>query len=90
MNHLCHIFLSQGDPELLIGNFIGDMVLPGERRLLGPGIQKGIDLHYFIDKTVDQHPVYKSGIEILRSVSYTHLDVYKRQQESVQFFFSFT
>lgn len=67
MNHLCHIFLSQGDPELLIGNFIGDMVLPVERRKLAPGIQKGIELHYFIDKTVDQHPVYRSGMELLRS-----------------------
>jgi len=67
MNHLCHIFLSQGDPELLIGNFIGDMILPFEKKLLPPGVQKGIELHYFIDKTVDQHPVYKSGMGLLRS-----------------------
>jgi acyl carrier protein phosphodiesterase len=67
MNHLCHIFLSQGDPELLIGNFIGDMILPSEKKHLPPGIQKGIELHYFIDKTVDQHPVYRSGMSILRA-----------------------
>lgn len=67
MNHLCHIFLSQGDPDLLIGNFIGDMVLPAERKSLPPGIQKGIELHYFIDRTVDQHPVYKAGMDLLRS-----------------------
>ena len=43
------------------------MVHPSEKKLLPHGIQKGIELHYFIDRTVDQHPVYKSGMNLLRS-----------------------
>ncbi|MEP7267081.1 MAG: ACP phosphodiesterase [Saprospiraceae bacterium] len=67
MNHLCHIFLSQDHDDLLFGNFIGDMIHPIEKADLPEMIKKGIKLHYFIDSSIDTHPVYRSGIQLLRA-----------------------
>jgi acyl carrier protein phosphodiesterase len=67
MNHLCHIFLSSADPEIMFGNFIGDMIRPMEKPALSQTMQKGLELHHFIDHTVDGHPVYKEAIQLLRS-----------------------
>lgn len=49
MNFLAHLFLSGNDPELLVGNLMGDFV---KGRLTGhypPGIERGIVLHRRID-----------------------------------------
>ncbi len=49
MNFLFHLYLSGDDPELLVGNFMGDFV---KGRLGGnfpPGIERGIWLHRRID-----------------------------------------
>lgn len=56
MNYLGHAFLSFGNPEILVGNIIGDYVkgnLAVEK--YPPGIQKGIRLHRQIDDFTDRH-----------------------------------
>lgn len=57
MNYLGHAFLSMGDPEILVGNMIGDYV-KGRKALeeYPEKIKKGILLHRKIDSMADEHP----------------------------------
>lgn len=55
MNFLAHLFLSGDDPELLVGNLMGDFV---KGRLVGhfpAGIERGINLHRRIDSFAGQN-----------------------------------
>lgn len=57
MNFLGHAYLSFNDPNLLVGNMIGDYIKGHEAlEKLPPAIQKGIHLHRFIDEYTDHHP----------------------------------
>ncbi len=49
MNFLTHLFLSNGDPELLVGNLMGDFVKGRLDGRFPPGIEQGILLHREID-----------------------------------------
>jgi len=61
MNFLAHIFLSFGDEEITIGNFIADHV-PGRRYKDYPdGIKTGILLHRAIDTFTDTHPLARQS-----------------------------
>lgn len=65
MNFLAHIYLSGGDEELTLGNFIADSV-KGKRYLrYSKGIQKGIILHRAIDYYTDTHPTVRRSISRL-------------------------
>lgn len=57
MNYLGHAFLSLGDPEILVGNMIGDYV-KGKKALdnYPEKIKKGILLHRQLDSMADMHP----------------------------------
>jgi len=58
MNFLAHIYLSGNNPEIMVGNFIGDFVKG--RNLLEqfePDIAKGVELHRAIDDFTDHHAV---------------------------------
>lgn len=56
MNFLAHAYLSQGDPQLLVGNMNGDFV-KGKAAIAdyAPQVQRGIWLHRFIDSYTDAH-----------------------------------
>jgi acyl carrier protein phosphodiesterase len=72
MNFLAHLYLSGGDPEVMVGNFIGDFVKG--RSLLqqfNASIVKGIELHRAIDEFTDKHPVVKQSKDRLRP-TYRH------------------
>jgi acyl carrier protein phosphodiesterase len=72
MNFLAHIYLSGDDPNIQLGNFIGDFVKG--RNLVeqfGPDIAKGIELHRTIDEFTDTHPVVKQSKVRLRE-KYRH------------------
>jgi acyl carrier protein phosphodiesterase len=58
MNFLAHIYLSNDDPKIMVGNFIGDFV-KGKHFYdqFEPKIVKGIELHRAIDEFTDRHPV---------------------------------
>jgi len=68
MNYLAHILLSGVDPDLIIGNFIGDHVKGNDTENFPVGIRNGILLHREIDYYTDTHPVVHSSKELLRPV----------------------
>lgn len=71
MNFLAHIYLSFGDPEITLGNFMGDSI-KGKQYLDFPEtIQKGILLHRAIDSYTDAHPIPKISSKRLHS-RYSH------------------
>lgn len=56
MNHLAHLYLSQTNSDLLVGNFIADQVKGKALKSYSEGVQKGIEMHRAIDTFTDQHP----------------------------------
>ncbi len=72
MNFLAHLYLSGDDPNVQVGNFIGDFVKG--RSLIeqfGPDIARGIELHRAIDEFTDRHPVVAKSKNRLRP-TYRH------------------
>lgn len=63
MNFLAHLALSDDDPELMIGNAIADFTRRKYYEQYSPRIQKGIELHHFIDDFTDGHPIVKEMLE---------------------------
>lgn len=57
MNHLAHLYLSQTNTDLMVGNFIADRVKGKDFQHFSLGIQKGIEMHRAIDTFTDEHPV---------------------------------
>jgi acyl carrier protein phosphodiesterase len=58
MNFLFHLYLSGDDPDLLVGNLMGDFV---KGRLSGrfpPGIEQGVALHRRIDSGANRSPAF--------------------------------
>jgi acyl carrier protein phosphodiesterase len=66
MNHLAHCFLSFGDEDLLLGNFIGDFVKGTDWKNYPEPVQKGILLHRAIDSYTDNHPLTDRSVNRLR------------------------
>ena len=57
MNFLAHLFLTQGNEDLTIGNFIADSVKSSEWGKFKQEVVKGIKIHHHIDEFTDKHPV---------------------------------
>lgn len=55
MNFLAHIFLSGKDENLMLGNFIADMVKGRQIEKYNAEVVKGIKLHRKIDEFTDSH-----------------------------------
>lgn len=67
MNFLAHLYLSGTDPEVMVGNFIGDFVKGRQLETrFDAGIVKGIQLHRAIDAFTDSHPVVAQSKNRLR------------------------
>jgi acyl carrier protein phosphodiesterase len=71
MNYLAHIYLSFGDREITLGNFIADSIRGNQYKHLPIRIQKGILLHRDIDSFTDAHPVPKVSSKRLHK-KYSH------------------
>lgn len=56
MNYLGHFYLSGTQPDVIFGNFIGDVIKGSKWKAYPELIQKGILLHRFIDDYTDNHP----------------------------------
>ncbi len=67
MNFLAHLYLSGNDKDLIVGNFIADMVKGRKINGYDTGIIRGIQLHREIDRFTDEHPVFLQSKERLRS-----------------------
>ncbi|MCX2719676.1 acyl carrier protein phosphodiesterase [Lentiprolixibacter aurantiacus] len=71
MNFLAHIYLSFGDDEVSIGNFIADSIRSQQFTHLPDRIQKGIQLHRAIDTYTDSHKLHKQSSKRLYP-TYSH------------------
>ena len=71
MNFLAHLHLSGNDPNILVGNFIGDFVKGKQVESYEPGIAKGIFLHRAIDYFTDKHQIVAKSKGRLRD-KYRH------------------
>lgn len=66
MNYLAHAYLSFGQDEVLVGNFIGDFVKGKMMNTFPREVQYGIKLHREIDQFTDTHPLVRAGQSYLR------------------------
>ncbi|MGE3179825.1 MAG: ACP phosphodiesterase [Vicinamibacterales bacterium] len=72
MNFLAHLYLSGPEPDVVVGNFIGDFVKGREwTRRLRPDVARGVRLHRAIDAFTDRHPLVKQSQARLRP-TYRH------------------
>lgn len=71
MNFLAHIYLSFGDDEITLGNFIADSIRGNKYKHLPERVQKGIKLHRFIDTYTDSHPTVRQSTKRLHE-NYSH------------------
>lgn len=67
MNYLAHLFLSEGTPESLIGNLLGDFVKGSAVNLYPQEIIKGIYLHRKVDSYTDSHAIVRSSKSLVSS-----------------------
>lgn len=84
MNFLAHLYLSGNDPEIMIGNFIGDFVRGRHvHEQFKPNIALGIELHREIDAFTDSHllvleskkrlrPKYRHYAPVIVDMFYDH------------------
>ena len=61
MNFLAHIYLSEDNDLLKIGNFMADSIRGHSYDVYPNEIQKGILLHRSIDSFTDMHPIYRQS-----------------------------
>ena len=73
MNFLAHLYLSQYNSNLLIGNFIADHIKGNNYRHFSEEIQQGILLHREIDTYTDAHAVVRKSKRRLHE-RYRHYD----------------
>ena len=71
MNFLAHIYLSFGDEEITLGNFIADSIRGNKYKHLPERVQKGIKLHRHIDTFTDAHPTVRKSTTRLHE-NYSH------------------
>lgn len=84
MNFLAHLYLSGDDPEIMVGNFIGDFVRGRNmHEQFQQNIAIGIELHREIDEFTDSHlvvleskkrlrPKYRHYAPVIVDVFYDH------------------
>lgn len=65
MNYIVHLFLSDFDEGLIVGNFIGDDIKGKNYLQFAQNIQKGILLHRHIDTFTDTHPIVRQSKTLL-------------------------
>ncbi|MGD8235915.1 MAG: ACP phosphodiesterase [Chromatiales bacterium] len=59
MNYLAHLYLSDSDPESLVGSLMGDFVKGRIGEEFEPSLRQGILLHRKIDTYTDSHPLIR-------------------------------
>lgn len=65
MNFLAHIYLSNNNDLIKIGNFMADGIRGKQYGHLPPEVQKGIVLHRAIDTFTDSHPIFRESTKRL-------------------------
>ena len=73
MNFLAHLYLSQNDTNIMIGNFIADHIRGNNYEGFSKEIQQGIFLHREIDTFTDAHEIVRKSKRRLHE-RYRHYD----------------
>ncbi|TVZ55563.1 acyl carrier protein phosphodiesterase [Lutibacter sp. Hel_I_33_5] len=73
MNFLAHLYLSQNNTNIMIGNFIADHIRGNKFEHFDPEIQQGILLHREIDTFTDAHKIVRKSKRRLHE-RYGHYD----------------
>lgn len=73
MNFLAHLYLSQNNTNIMIGNFIADHIRGNNFTNFSSEIQKGIFLHRAIDTFTDAHKIVRKSKRRLHE-RYRHYD----------------
>ncbi|WP_405568166.1 ACP phosphodiesterase [Polaribacter sp. Asnod6-C07] len=73
MNFLAHLYLSQNNKNIMIGNFIADHIRGNNYESFSKEIQQGIFLHREIDTFTDAHPIVRKSKRRLHE-RYRHYD----------------
>ena len=66
MNFLAHVYLSNDEPQVAVGNFISDHIKGKQYENYPTRIRKGILLHREIDTYTDSHPLTAEARTLLR------------------------
>lgn len=66
MNYLAHTLLSGKNENVIIGNFLADIIRRAEISSLNNNYKIGFELHRKIDEFTDDHPIIKSINKVLR------------------------
>lgn len=66
MNFLAHLYLSGKNPDIILGNFIADMVKGRNIYRYKPSVVEGISLHRLIDEFTDKHKIVAKSKKRLR------------------------
>jgi len=61
LNFLAHLYLSENNTHILLGNFIADHITGNNFTHFNPEIQKGILLHREIDTFTDAHKIVRKS-----------------------------
>ena len=61
MNFLAHLLLAGPDPELLVGNLMGDFVKGRLEDRFPPGITRGIEMHRRIDTFAGNNDIFRQS-----------------------------
>jgi len=83
LNYLAHLYLSENDPESLIGSLMGDFLKGRVGTDLAPAVRRGVLVHRRIDSFTDAHmivgqskrrigPAYRRYAGILIDLFYDH------------------
>jgi len=73
MNFLAHLYLSQNNTNIMIGNFIADHIRGNNYEGFSKKIQQGIHLHREIDTFTDAHSIVRKSKRRLHE-RYRHYD----------------
>ena len=73
MNFLAHLYLSENNTNILIGNFIADHIKGNQFHQFSKEIQQGVFLHRKIDTYTDKHEVVRKSKKRLHQ-RYCHYD----------------
>ena len=73
MNFLAHLYLSQDNTNIMIGNFIADHIRGNNYEEYSKEIQRGIFLHREIDTFTDNHQIVRKSKRRLHQ-RYRHYD----------------
>jgi acyl carrier protein phosphodiesterase len=73
LNFLAHLYLSQNNTNILIGNFIADHIRGNNYERFSKEIQQGIFLHRIIDTFTDAHKIVRKSKRRLHA-RYRHYD----------------